>query len=97
MQKDVNDCHFAINYTIHAHPELDGGKIALMGEGYGATIALHLGLRNDYRQSILINPITDLGAMASSPDTAEWPYHIMGINYTTSSVPNDILTSAWDL
>jgi dipeptidyl aminopeptidase/acylaminoacyl peptidase len=34
--------------------------------------------------------------MSSSPDLAEWPYHIFGINYTSAIVPTDILTAAWD-
>ena len=97
LQNDVNDCHFAINFTLNAHPELDLHRIVLMGHGFGATLAVHLGLKYGYGHTILINPISDLGAMSSSLDLAEWPYHVMGVNYSSSSVPTDILTSTWNL
>ena len=98
FQSDVNDCHFAINHTLNVHPELDSKRIGLIGAGYGATIAIHLSLKHEeYKQNLLVNPITDIGAMSSSTDLAEWPYHILGINYTSASVPTDILTSSWNL
>ena len=39
---------------------------------------------------------SDIGAMSSSVDLSEWPYHILGVNYTMASVPDEILTTAWE-
>ena len=95
---DVNDCHSAINHTLQLYPKLDRNRIALFGEGFAATIALQLALMDElYGVTVLKNPIADIGAMSSSQDIAEWSYHVMGFNYSTASVPTDILASAWDL
>ena len=95
-ESDVDDCAYAINHTLASHPQLHPEKIALMGYGYAATVALKLSAR-DARviPTVLINPISDIGAMASSVDLSEWPYHVMGVNYSMASVPSDILTAAW--
>lgn len=100
MQYDASDVHQAINYTLTTHSEIDSSKIALVGHGYGATLAMQISLmqkENSKNVAILANPIADIGAMSSSLDTPEWPYHVMGVNYTTASVPTDILTEAWEL
>ena len=86
----------AINHTLNENPEIDAKHISLAGLGYGATIASTLMLKEEYNVSILINPIADIGAMASSPDLPEWPYYIMGHNYSQGDVPTEILSSSWD-
>ena len=78
------------------HPQLSSDHIAIVGNGYGAIVATHLNLLEHYKVAVLVNPITDLGAMSSSQDLAEWPYHIQGFNYTSASVPTDILVPSWE-
>ena len=69
--------------------------MALIGFEYGATVAFQLSLNeNGAMPTILINPISDIGAMSSSIDLREWPYHVMGVNYSIASVPNEILSKA---
>ena len=96
FQYDVNDVEKAINYTLTDNSDIDVKHISLIGLGYGATIASSLMLKQEYNVSILINPITDIAAMASSPDLPEWPYYIMGYNYSQGDVPTEILGSSWD-
>ena len=45
---------------------------------------------------IFFSFFSDIGAMSSSVDLSEWPYHILGVNYTMASVPDEILTTAWE-
>ena len=79
------------------NPDIDKNSIGLIGQGYGATIAATLQLKLEFNVSVLINPIADIGAMSSSPDLPEWPYYIMGFNYTQGNVPTDeILASSWN-
>ena len=77
---------------------LDPNKIAVMGKGHGAVIASHLTrlYPDKYKVAIYSNPIADIGAMSSSPDIPEWPYHVMGINYTSTTVPTQILGASWE-
>ena len=68
----------------------------ILVSGYGAIVALQLSLNHHHYPTVLINPISDIGAMSSSVDLSEWPYHVLGFNYTIASVPEDILTPAWE-
>ena len=96
FQYGVNDCEQAINHTLEENPDIDKKQIGLIGQGYGATIASTLQLKQEYNVSVLINPIADIGAMSSSPDLPEWPYYILGFNYTQGNVPTEILASSWN-
>ena len=59
FQNEVDDCIQAINYTLEAYPLIDKTKIALVGNGFGATVALNLNLmQNEIPYvNILSNPI----------------------------------------
>lgn len=98
LQFDVNDVEQAINYTIKQNSQIDESRIGLFGHGYGATVAVQLSLnrKSRFNVTVLVNPIADIGAMSSSVDLAEWPYHVMGVNYSSASVPTEILSSAWE-
>ena len=97
QQYDLDDCEQAINYTVVTYPNLNPKKISIVGFGYGASVALELAVnQKGGMPTILINPISDIGAMSSSVDLREWSYHVMGVNYSMASVPNEILTKAWE-
>lgn len=72
-------------------------QVGLVAKGYSAIVALQLSLlqKELYNVITLANPIVDIGAMSSSLDQPEWPYNLMGVNYTTASVATDILASSW--
>ena len=97
QQYDLDDCEQAINYTVVTYPNLNPKKISIVGFGYGASIALELAVNQKGGMPIvLINPISDIGAMSSSVDLREWSFHVMGVNYSMASVPSEILTKAWE-
>lgn len=96
-QDDVIDCHFAIMKALRDFPYLDGSRVALVGYSYGGFVASHLAIMNQdmYKVLVLLNPIVDLAAMASTSSVSDWVWQMLGLNYSHSSVATDIYIDAW--
>ena len=72
--QDVGDCLAALDAALAAYPDLDSGRVALLGGSHGGFLTAHLlGQYSDrFFAGALRNPVCSLPAMVGMTDIPDW-------------------------
>ncbi|KAG0203875.1 hypothetical protein BGX28_003975 [Mortierella sp. GBA30] len=83
---DVNECQAVRDYIV-SKGEVDAERICLTGGSHGGFIVSHLLKDPRYKAAVLRNPVTDIPALTSVSDIAEWGYAVTGLPFDMASPP----------
>ncbi|KAG0056923.1 hypothetical protein BGZ83_002863 [Gryganskiella cystojenkinii] len=89
---DVNECQAVRDYVI-SKGQVDPDRTCLTGGSHGGFIVCHLLADPSYKAAVMRNPVTDIPAMTSITDIADWCYAVNGLEYDMESPPTATLSN----